>query len=60
MIGPLYLMTLGYLTLVVAVVLSLVEANNLREFSRMTGRRWGKFLLGLVLLGIIIQGLSLS
>ncbi len=57
--GALYLSTLGYLTLLVAFVVSLLEEGPGGALLRQTLRRWGKFLLGLVVLGAIVQVLSL-
>lgn len=57
--GILYVSALGYLTLLVAFVVSLLEEGLVSALVRQTMRRWGKFLLGLALLGAIVQVLSL-
>lgn len=57
--GILYVGALGYLTLLVAFVVSLLEEGLGGALMRQTLRRWGKFLLGLVILGAIVQALSL-
>ncbi len=57
--GILYVSALGYLTLLVAFVVSLLEEGLGSTLVRQTMRRWGKFLLGLALLGAIVQVLSL-
>ena len=57
--GVLYVSALGYLTLLVAFVVSLLEEGFGSALVRQTMRRWGKFLLGLVIMGAIVEVLSL-
>lgn len=57
--GFVFVGTALYLTLVVAVVYTLNERGFSRGFAFQTGRRWGKFLLLLVVLGIVTQILTL-
>jgi hypothetical protein len=47
-----------YLTLVVALVISLLDTGIRSGFLVRTLKRWGKFLLGLVVLGVIVQILT--
>jgi hypothetical protein len=47
-----------YLTLVVALVISLLDTGLRSGFLTRTLKRWGKFLLGLVVLGVIVQILT--
>jgi len=49
-----------YLTLLVALVVSLLEEGDCKRFWAQTLRRWGKFLLGLAILAIIVEILTLS
>lgn len=57
--GLIYIGTAIYLTFLVALVISLLEQGIGKGFWHHTGRRWGKFLLGLVILGITVQILTL-
>ena len=56
--GWIFIVTGIYLTFLVALVISLLDQGLTRELGVHTGRRWGKFLLGLVVLGIIVQILT--
>lgn len=47
-----------YLTLAVALAVTLLDTGFDRRFIQHTLRRWGKFLLGLVALGAIVQILT--
>jgi hypothetical protein len=47
-----------YLTFLVALVISLLDQGFSKSVWAHTGRRWGKFLLGLVILGIGVQILT--
>lgn len=54
---PFFLASL-YLTLMFAFVYSLLLSNFDRSLLRQTLRRWGKLLLLLVILGVVVQGLT--
>jgi len=58
--GLLYIGSGLWLTLLVAFVVSLLELGFCAELWRRTARRWGKFLLGLVILAVVVQALSLA
>lgn len=53
--GLVFVLTAIYLTFVVALVVSLLDHANRRDVQRKTLRRWSKFLLGLAILGIVVQ-----
>jgi len=56
--GPVFLAVGLYLTLLVALVVSLLEERGGKRIWAQTLRRWGKFLLGLAILAIIVQILT--
>lgn len=56
--GPLFVFSGLYLTLIVALVVSLLDASSWKGLLVQTARRWGKFLLGLVILGFVVQILT--
>lgn len=56
--GVIFVGTAVYLTLAVAFVLSLADVGFERTLGYHTARRWGKFLLLLVGLGIVVQVLT--
>lgn len=58
-LGALYLVSALYLTGLVSFTLSLLEEHEGAGLWRATFRRWGKFLLGLVVLGAVVGILSL-
>jgi hypothetical protein len=58
MTGPLFVVSALYLSLVVAAMYTLLERDFGPLFWRHTGRRWGKFLLLLVGLAIVVQVLD--
>jgi len=47
-----------YLTLLVSFTISLLASNFDHTLVRQTLRRWGKFLLLLVLLGVVVHLIS--
>lgn len=57
--GIVFLASGLYLTLLVALVISLLEQGIAKGFLAHTARRWGKFLLGLVVLGVVVEILTL-
>lgn len=58
MAGVPFVMSAVYLTLVVSFVISLLESGFCAITLKQTFRRWGKFLLLLVVLAILIQVLT--
>lgn len=56
--GMLYIGSGLWLTLLVAFVVSVLEDGFCGALVKNTARRWGKFLLGLVILAAIVQVLS--
>jgi len=58
--GWIFLAAALYMTFLVALVVSLLNEGLERSIIRQTLRRWGKFLLGLVILGIIVQILTFA
>ena len=56
--GMLYVGSALWLTLLVAFVVSLLEDGFCASLAKNTARRWGKFLLGLVILAIVVQVLT--
>ncbi len=53
--GIVFLFSGIYLTFIVSLVISLLEWSTEKGLARNTLRRWCKFLLGLVILGILVQ-----
>jgi len=58
MTGWPFVLSAFYLTLLVAFTLTLVEHGYGRAILSHTLRRWGKFLLLLVVLGVVVQVLT--
>lgn len=58
MAGIPFVLSAVYLTLVVSFVVSLLESGVCAATMKQTFRRWGKFLLLLVVLAIVIQLLT--
>jgi energy-coupling factor transporter transmembrane protein EcfT len=58
MTGIPFVVSALYLTLTVAFVVTLLERGYSQRLVWKTLRRWGKFLLLLVILGIVIQILT--
>lgn len=58
MAGVPFVLSAVYLTLVVSFVISLLESGFCTTTVKQTFRRWGKFLLLLVVLAIVIQVLT--
>jgi hypothetical protein len=59
MAGPVFLTSAIYLTLAMSFVVSLLETGFGPGLWKHTFRRWGKFLLLLVILGIVIEVLTI-
>ncbi|MEQ8822123.1 MAG: hypothetical protein RLY93_17945 [Sumerlaeia bacterium] len=59
MTGPVYILSALYLTLLVSLVISVLEPEWRNKLWKNTLRRWGKFLGGLAILGVIVQILTL-
>lgn len=57
--GIVFLGSAFYLTLAVALVISLLDTGLTNALTVQTLRRWGKFLLGLAILAITVQILTL-
>jgi hypothetical protein len=57
--GWVFLASLGYLSLAVSVSYTLSKEGFTQNFWTKTLGRWGKFLLGLGFLGIIVEILTL-
>lgn len=57
--GWLYLFSVIFLSLDVAVVFSLNDRDRPREIALLTLRRWAKLLGALFIIGLIVQLLSL-
>ena len=57
--GFVFVFTALYLTFLVALVVSLLDTQLGKSLPARTLRRWGKFLLGLVILAILVQGITL-
>jgi hypothetical protein len=53
--GFYFLLSALYLTLTVALVISLLDTGIKAGFLVRTLKRWAKFLLGLVILGLVVQ-----
>lgn len=53
-----FVISLIYLTLLVSFVVSLIDVGFGSALVRKTLHRWGKFLLLLVVLGIVVQVLT--
>ncbi len=60
MAGWVFLTSMVYLTLLVAFVVSLLEFGFEAPLARKTLTRWGKFLLLLGGLGVVIVGLTVA
>lgn len=58
--GLLHLFSMLFLAFVVAAVLSLNEGETFRPIARATLRRWGKLVGALVLIGVIVQILTMA
>ncbi len=58
MIGFIFICSALYLTLVVSFVFALLQEGYGGKLMRSTVRKWGKFLLGLVALGLVVQILT--
>ncbi|MDK2972820.1 MAG: hypothetical protein PWP23_2575 [Candidatus Sumerlaeota bacterium] len=57
--GIVFLGSAFYLTLAVALVISLLDVGLTNALTVQTLRRWGKFLLGLAILAMVVQILTL-
>ena len=57
--GLLHLFSMLFLSFVVAAVLSINEGEQFAGIARATLRRWGKLVGALVLIGVIVQIMSL-
>ena len=55
-----FLASAMYLSLMVSLVVSLLEYDTGRAIAWHTGRRWGKFLLLLVILGVFVHLLTVA
>lgn len=56
--GWIFLGTMLYLSLAVALAISLIEQETVPEILRHTVRRWAKFLAGLLVVGLLTQVLT--
>lgn len=56
--GMTFILTGLYLTFLVSLVMALLEPEWKQRLPLRIGRKWGKFLLGLVILGVVVQVLT--
>ncbi|MBX3729369.1 MAG: hypothetical protein KF858_09310 [Candidatus Sumerlaeia bacterium] len=57
--GIVFLGSAIYLTFLVALVISLLDSGFQNALFVQTLRRWGKFLLGLAILAVVVQVLTM-